>query len=232
MINKSDLCISVIGGSSALGEVSSSVFREHGYRTICSYNKNQSRADQPNWFKCDVTITSSVNSFAKLTTIECTKQVVVFLAGVSVNSMTHKFEELDWQSVIDVNLTGAFRVAHAYLPYMRQHGWGRFIFAGSITPRVGVPGTSAYSASKAGLCGLSRTIAVENARKGITSNCLEIGYMDTGMTYTIPNELRAGIKETIPIGQFCDPKSIAKSVIYLIEASDVTGTIISVTGGL
>lgn len=232
MVNKNEMCINIIGGSSALGEACSSVFIEHGFSTLCSYNNNLSRADKFNWFKCDVSSASSVDRFVMQTTKESNKHVVVYLPGISVNSMTHKITELDWKRVIDVNMTGAFRVAHSFLPYMRRDRWGRFIFAGSITPRIGVPGTCAYSASKAGLCGLSRTIAVENATKGITSNCLEIGYMDAGMTYTIPEELRLRIKETIPIGQFCDPKSIAKSVMYLIDNSDVTGTILSISGGL
>lgn len=232
MVKKDELCISIIGGSSALGETCSSVFIEHGFRTFCSYNNNLSRADKSNWFKCDVSSKSSVDSFVMQTTRKSNKHVVIYLAGISVNSMTHRIAEFDWERVIDVNMTGAFRVAHSFLPYMREHEWGRFIFAGSITPRVGVAGTCAYSASKAGLCGLSRTIAVENATKGITSNCLEIGYMDAGMTYTIPEEFRKKMKETIPIGQFCDPKSIAKSVMYLIDNSDVTGTILSISGGL
>ena len=232
MVNRQDICVSIIGGSSALGKITSSTLKECGYKVICSFNNEDSMQDASNWFHCNVSSEGSVEEFVSKVSLLAYKHVVVYLAGRSHNSMVHKFSEDKWQEIIDINLTGAFRVARAYLPYMRENQWGRFVFAGSITPRIGVAGTSAYSASKAGVNGLSRTIAVENARKGITSNYLEIGYMDAGMTYTIPDKLRASIQDSIPAGQFCDPKSIAKTVEYLIQNSDITGSVIPITGGM
>ena len=232
MINKNDICISIVGGSSALGKITSSILKEHGYKVVCSFNREDSMQDASTWYHCNVSSEESVGGFVAEVSSFATKHVVVYLAGISYNSMVHKFSENKWQEIIDINLTGAFRIARAYLPFMRENQWGRFVFAGSITPRIGVAGTSAYSASKAGVNGLSRTIAAENARKGITSNYLEIGYMDAGMTYTIPDKLRASIQNSIPSGQFCDPKSIARTIEYLIHNSDVSGSVIPITGGM
>jgi len=215
-----------------LGRICSSQLRKYGFTVLASYFSTNHNVIEDGWIHCDVTSTKSVDQFVQRAYQYGKKYVVVYLAGISTNAMTHKLNQSDWEQVIDVNLTGAFRLAKAFLPKMRNNGWGRLIFAGSITSRIAVPGTSAYSTSKAGLLALSNTISIENARKGITSNYLEIGYMDTGLTYTIPDELRSSIKQKIPSGRFCDPISLVKAINYLLDAEDVTGSILSINGGL
>ena len=232
MVNKNDLVICLVGGSSALGHICSSQLREKGFTVLASFFSTDHNVIEDGWMHCDVTSMKSVDQFAQRACQYGRNHVVVYLAGISTNSMIHKLDQSDWERIIDVNLTGAFRVAKAFLPTMREHGWGRFIFAGSITSRLAVPGTSAYSTSKAGLLSLSNTISVENARKGVTSNYLEIGYMDAGLTYSIPEELRPSIKQKIPTGKFCNPISLVKAIRYLLDAEDVTGSILSINGGL
>jgi NAD(P)-dependent dehydrogenase (short-subunit alcohol dehydrogenase family) len=134
--------------------------------------------------------------------------------------------------VIEVNLTGAFLVASAFLRHMRPLKHGRIVFAGSVTGRIGAAGTCSYSASKEGLRGLSRVLATENAALGITVNCLEIGYMDAGLSYTIPADIRERIRQGIPAGGFGNPSDITETILFLERASYVTGSVISISGGL
>lgn len=232
MVNPSDVCVSIIGGSSEIGCVVSSSLRNKGFNVICSYFSGMEHSVHDGWLHCDVTSNESINEYTKQVLPKSKQHVIVYLSGISKEGMTHRLSEADWSLTLNINLSGAYRVAKSFLPYMRQVEWGRFLFAGSVTPRIGVPGTSSYSASKAGLVGLSKTIAVENAQKGITSNCLEIGYMDAGMTYTIPEDFLEGLRETIPTGRFGAPSGIADAVAYLIDAQDVTGSVLSITGGL
>jgi 3-oxoacyl-[acyl-carrier protein] reductase len=134
--------------------------------------------------------------------------------------------------VIQVGLSGAFLAARAFLPRMRDSGWGRIVFAGSVVGRIGVPGTSAYAAVKEGLKGLTRAVARENASKGITVNCIELGYMDAGLTFTIPEELRGEILKSIPGGGFGDPRNLAEAILFLEKVDYVTGSVLSISGGL
>ncbi len=182
--------------------------------------------------QCDVSDLPGLERFAAECWTISDRISLVYLAGISRNAMSHRLEPDDWEEVIRTNLTGSWMAARAFLPGMRQFGWGRIVFAGSVTGRLGVPGTAAYSASKEGLKGLARTMARENATKGITVNCIELGYMDAGLTYTIPDEIREGILKDIPAGRFGDPCNLLETVLFLDAADYVTGAVIPLTGGL
>ena len=109
---------------------------------------------------------------------------------------------------------------------------GRIINISSIVGQLGVPGTVAYSSSKAGVFGLTRTVASENAKKNITVNSLALGYFNIGIINTIAPEVQQQIKEKIPMGRFGDPKNIELAVRYLIDSDYITGTTIDINGGL
>jgi len=155
-------------------------------------------------------------------------------AGVNLNGLAVSLSDEDWKTVIDTNLTGSFYVCRQLLPAMMGHKFGRIVFVSSLG-RGGVTGQAAYAASKAGLLGLSSTLAKEYGRKGITSNVVVPGFFDTDMT-------REGMSDAnkefwlkyCPVGRMGELSEVAKVVLFLASeaASYVNGESISITGGL
>lgn len=145
----------------------------------------------------------------------------------------HKLSAEQWQRDIDVNLTGAFRVAQACLIGMRERGYGRVVFISSAAATHGLPGQAAYAASKAGLLGLMRTIAAENAGRGITANAVLPGMVATENVLGMPQEILGRLLATLPAGRFTEPGEIAALVAHLAsdEAGSTTGQAIEVDGG-
>lgn len=147
---------------------------------------------------------------------------------------THEMTLEQWARDIDVNLTGAFRVVAACLPGMRERRYGRIVFISSGAAAQGLPGQAAYAASKAGLLGLMRSIAGENARHGITANALLPGMVATEKVEAMPGEIAERLREAVPMGRFAEPAEIAGLVAYLAseEAGYVTGQAIGIDGGV
>ena len=158
--------------------------------------------------------------------------VLINASGTSIDGFTHKFAPHTWRSVIEVNLVGTFNLARAVLPSMRANRYGRIITLASVVFQCPVMGTSAYSASKAALVGLTRTMALENAGLGITCNCIALGYFDAGMLYQIPADLREEIRQAIPMKRFGRVDELHRTIQYLIDTEYVTGQVISLNGGL
>ena len=160
--------------------------------------------------------------------------VLINNAGITRSGMTWKLSGADWEDTLAVNLTGPFYTSKAVLPGMRSRTWGRIINITSVVAQTAVPGTSAYAASKAGLIAMTRTIAAEVATKGITVNCLALGYFDAGMLYEIPEELRENIRNTIPQKSFGDISTISDTILHLCSdsASYMTGQTLNLNGGL
>lgn len=155
-------------------------------------------------------------------------------AGVTKSGMTWKLGADVWDETIAVNLTGPFLCIKHVLKGMRERGFGRIISMTSVVAQTGVAGTSAYAASKAGLIGMTKSIAKEVANKDITVNCISLGYFDAGMLYEIPEPLRESIRQTIPRQSFGKPEAISKTVVYLSskESHYITGQTINLNGGL
>ena len=146
----------------------------------------------------------------------------------------HRMTREQWQCDIDVNLTGAFRVIQACLAGMRERGFGRVIVISSGAARSGLPGQAAYAASKAGLLGLVRTVAAENAARGITANAILPGLVATDAVLAMPEEIREAGRALIPTGRLVEPEEIAELVAYFASerAGSATGEAISVDGGI
>lgn len=174
-------------------------------------------------------VASWVESFAGTSSEEL---VVINCAGVNYNAAIHKSDPEAWANVLSVNLLGVYNVIRSVIPYMRKSGFGRIINLSSVVPHVGIPGTSAYSASKAGLWGLAKAVAVENARNGITINTINLGYFDIGMITEVPPDYLTSIISKIPQGHLGDPIEILKAVDYLVSAEYITGTQININGGM
>jgi acetoacetyl-CoA reductase len=146
----------------------------------------------------------------------------------------HRMTREQWAGDIEVNLTGAFRAVQACLPAMRERRHGRIVVISSGAARTGLPGQAAYAASKAGLLGMVRTIAAENASRGITANAVLPGMVATEKVLAMPPEVLERITATLPTGRLVEPAEVAGLVAYLVsdEAAQVTGEEIAITGGL
>ena len=158
--------------------------------------------------------------------------VLINAAGISIDGMGHKLPPSDFSAVLNTNLLGVFNVCRRILPLMRQSNWGRIINLSSVVGQIGVSGTAAYAASKAGLEGLTRTLAIENARKGITVNTLRLGYMDIGMINTLSYENRQAAISRVPMLRLGHPENIVHAIKFLVAADYVTGTTIDIDGGV
>lgn len=160
--------------------------------------------------------------------------VLANVAGISRDGVVWRMPPADWDDVLRTNLTGAFHCTRAVLPAMRQKEAGRIVNISSIVGQVGVPGTSAYAASKAALSGFTRTVAREVASKRITANVLALGYFSAGMINSLPAEARETIRQQIPVGHFGDPAHLGEIVVFLCSdaASYITGQTINVNGGM
>lgn len=160
--------------------------------------------------------------------------VVANAAIVSTVAPSHEMTGEQWQGDIDVNLTGAWRTIRAALPGMRDRGRGRIIAVSSIAAEGGMPGQVAYAASKAGLLGMIRTLAGEQARHGITANAVVPGGIATEVMMAIPDGIRAGIVDGIPAGRLGAPEEVAHLISFLASelAGYVTGESIGIDGAL
>ncbi len=145
----------------------------------------------------------------------------------------HRMTAEQWERDIAVNLTGAFRVIQACLPGMRERGYGRIVVISSGAATSGLPGQVAYSASKAGLLGMVKTIAAENAGRGITANAVLPGLVATEKVLAMPAEIVERLRATLPAGRMAEPAEVAALVAHLAsdEAGSVTGQAIAIDGG-
>jgi NAD(P)-dependent dehydrogenase (short-subunit alcohol dehydrogenase family) len=157
---------------------------------------------------------------------------LVNCAGVSANAFAHKSDPGEWAQVVNVNLTGTYNMIRAALPVMREQNFGRIINLSSIVAQTGVMGTSAYAASKAGLNGMIKSIALENAQKGITINNINLGYFSVGMINTVPKEVQDKIKEKIAVKEFGDPQNIFSTIQYIRNTPYLNGSCLDLNGGL
>ena len=145
----------------------------------------------------------------------------------------HEMTPEQWARDIEVNLTGAFRVVQACLPGMREQSWGRIVVISSGAARAGLPGQAAYSASKAGLIGMVKTVAAENVRRGITANAVLPGLVGTQKVKAMPPEIVERLIEMLPSRRMAEPDEVAALVAFLAseEAGYITGEAIAVDGG-
>jgi acetoacetyl-CoA reductase len=160
--------------------------------------------------------------------------VCVSNAGVTTTiAPAHRMTDEQWDLDIEVNLRGAYRVVRACLGGMRERGYGRIVVVSSGAARGGLPGQVAYSASKAGLGGMIRTIAGENAHKGITANAVLPGMVATEMVLAMPEEIRERVLATLPARRFVAVEEVAAVIAFLASpaAGSVTGEEVGVDGG-
>jgi 3-oxoacyl-[acyl-carrier protein] reductase len=160
--------------------------------------------------------------------------ILVNNAGITRDGLAMRMSDDDWQSVIDVNLTAAFRLCRAALRGMMKARWGRIVNISSVVGRAGNAGQANYAASKGGLVAMSKSLAAEVASRGITVNCVAPGFIETAMTDKLNEAQRATILASVPAGRMGTPEEIAAAVLYLAspEAAYVTGATLHVNGGM
>ena len=160
--------------------------------------------------------------------------VLVNNAAVTRDNLLMRMKEDEWQEVLDTNLTSVYRLSKACMRGMMKSRWGRIVNISSIVGATGNPGQANYAASKAGVVGMSKSIAYEVASRGITVNCVAPGFITTAMTDKLNDEQKAGILTQVPAGRMGEADEIAAAVLYLssTEAAYVTGTTLHVNGGM
>ena len=160
--------------------------------------------------------------------------ILINNAGMTKDGLAMRMNDDDWESVLAVDLSAAFRLSRAALRAMLKARWGRIINITSVVGHTGNPGQANYAAAKAGLGGMTRSLAAETAARGVTVNCVAPGFIETAMTDALNEKQKAVILERIPAGKMGTPEDVAAAVLYL--ASDaggyITGQSIHVNGGM
>ncbi|MCH7937543.1 MAG: 3-oxoacyl-[acyl-carrier-protein] reductase [Proteobacteria bacterium] len=160
--------------------------------------------------------------------------ILVNNAGLTRDQLAVRMSDEDWQTVLDLNLTAAFRLSRGCLRGMMKKRWGRIISVTSIVGVTGNPGQANYAASKAALIGMSKSLAQEVAGRNITVNCVAPGFIDTPMTESLSDEQKRNLTARIPAGRLGEPADVAGACVFLAtdEASYVTGQTLHVNGGM
>lgn len=186
--------------------------------------------------QCDVTDNDSVvAAFEAVKAHQGAVEVVVANAGITDDTLLMRMSVEQFESVINANLTGAFRVTKAATREMLKARWGRFIYLGSVVGMMGTPGQANYASSKAGVIGLARSVTREIGSRNITANVVAPGLIDTEMTQALPEEYtKTAIDQAIPAKRIGQPEEVAAVVSFLAsnDSSYVTGNVINVDGGL
>ncbi|MDF1801557.1 3-oxoacyl-[acyl-carrier-protein] reductase [Thalassovita sp.] len=160
--------------------------------------------------------------------------ILVNNAGITRDQIFMRMSDEEWQSVIDVNLTATMRLCRGVMRPMMKSRWGRIVNISSIVGATGNPGQVNYAASKAGMVGMTKSIAYEVASRGITANAVAPGFIATAMTEKLTDDQKAAINTKIPAARMGTPEEIAAAVLYLSspEAGYVTGATLHVNGGM
>ncbi|MCI5111122.1 MAG: 3-oxoacyl-ACP reductase FabG [Marivita sp.] len=160
--------------------------------------------------------------------------ILVNNAGITRDNLFMRMSDDEWQSVIDVNLTATFKLCKGVLRGMMKARWGRIVNISSVVGATGNPGQGNYAAAKAGMVGMSKSLAYEVASRGITVNAVAPGFIETAMTDKLTDDQKSAILGQIPSGRMGTPAEIAAAVLYLAspEAAYVTGTTLHVNGGM
>jgi 3-oxoacyl-[acyl-carrier protein] reductase len=224
----------VTGGNRGIGLSIAKALKSDGFKVIVG-QRSDSPVDGFDSVKLDVSNTESVDS--AITEIEAnfgTVEVLVANAGITKDGLVMRMSDEDFESVVNTNLTGAFRVARACSKTMLKKRSGRIIFIGSVVGMLGSAGQVNYSATKSALVGMARSFARELGSRGITANVVAPGFVETDMTAVLSEERQSDIIKNIPLQRFCSPEEIAKTVAFLASenAAYITGAIIPVDGGL
>ena len=224
----------VTGGNRGIGRAIAEAFVAQGDRVAVTTGSGGAPEGCLD-VRCDITDPAAVEAaFAEVEAAHGPVEVLVANAGITADGLLVRMSDDDWASVIDTNLTGSFRLAKRAVSKMMRARRGRIIFISSVVGLLGSGGQVNYAASKAGLVGMARSIAREYGSRGITANVVAPGFVETDMTDTLSDELKAQYKAQVPLGRYASTDEIASAVTWLASdgAAYITGAVIPVDGGL
>ena len=224
----------VTGGNRGIGFAIAEEFVAQGHRVAVTARSGQG-PDGSLTVRGDVTDAASIDAaFTEVEEKLGPVEVVVANAGITRDTLMLRMSEEDFTDVIDTNLSGAFRVVKRASKGMLKAKFGRIILVSSVVGLFGGAGQVNYSASKAGLVGMARSITRELGSRGITANVVAPGFIETDMTAELPEEQQAQYKQSIPAGRFAHPSEVAKVIAWLAsdDAAYISGAVIPVDGGL
>jgi len=232
----------VTGANGGIGSATALKLGMNGFKVILNYHVNKDNAveiasslgvENTLLIEADITNIEAVNEMVSKTLEKFGRiDILVNNAGITRDRTFVKMSKEEWDEVINVNLNGVFNVTKAVIGIMIEQGSGTIINISSIVGEIGNFGQTNYSASKAALIGFTKSLAKEVARKGIRVNAIAPGFVDTEMTRKIPENVKNKILEQIPMGRFATPEEVADAVLFLCNASYITGTVIDVNGGM
>ncbi|MGE5255429.1 MAG: 3-oxoacyl-[acyl-carrier-protein] reductase [Hyphomicrobiales bacterium] len=237
-----DKVVMVTGGAAGIGRVTAEAFAREGAKlAICDVNPETGEAaakalgPEASFQKVDVASEAAVSAWAD----EVAKSygridVLVNNAGITRDALLLRMKEADWDLVMNINLKGAFLCTRAVVRHMAQQRSGRIINVASVVGVVGNAGQANYVASKAGLIGLTKTVAREFAGRGITVNAVAPGFIETQMTAVLSDKVREAFLAQIPLGRAGSPDDVAGAITFLAsdQAAYLTGQVLHVSGGM
>tara|TARA_B100001179_G_C18594102_1_gene406266 strand:+ start:863 stop:1612 length:750 start_codon:yes stop_codon:yes gene_type:complete len=234
----------VTGASQGIGKIIAFELAKSGAHVACiSRNKKAIESiveeitingGQASSFPCDISDSDTLSEIITEIIKENSRiDILVNNAGITKDSLLMRMSIEQWDDVINTNLKGAFHCTKAVVRYMMKNKFGRIINITSIVGLTGNAGQANYAASKAGLIGMTKSIAKEVASRGITANCIAPGWIETSMTDKLSGEVKNEFLSHIPVGRIGSPDDIANAVIFLAsdEAGYITGQTITVDGG-
>ena len=224
----------VTGGNRGIGYAIAEEFLAQGHRVAVTARSGEGPAGALT-VRADVTDAASVDAaFAQVEAELGPVEVVVANAGITKDTLLMRMSDEEFDTVVETNLGGAFRVVKRASKGMLKARWGRIVLISSVVGLYGSAGQVNYAASKAGLVGMARSITRELGARGITANVVAPGFIETDMTAALPEAQQAEYKRNIPAGRFASPNEVARVVAWVAgdDAGYVSGAVIPVDGGL
>ncbi|MCU1405601.1 MAG: beta-ketoacyl-ACP reductase [Glaciihabitans sp.] len=224
----------ITGGNRGIGYAIATEFVALGHRVAVTARSAEGPAGS---FTVQADVTDAASIDAAFTLVEAELgpvEVVIANAGVTRDTLLMRMSDEDFTSVIDTNLSGAFRVVKRASKGMLKARFGRIILLSSVVGMLGSAGQVNYSASKSGLIGLARSVTRELGARGITANVVAPGFIETDMTAELPEAQQAAYLKSIPAGRFATPSEVAKVIAWVAsdDAAYISGAVIPVDGGL
>ena len=185
--------------------------------------------------KVDVSVASDVEALFKEAVAAFGRlDILVNNAGITKDGLLLRMKEADWDAVLDVNLKGTFNCTREAAKIMSKARYGRIVNVSSVVGEMGNPGQANYCASKAGMIGLTKSVAKELARRNVTVNAVTPGFIETDMTLELSEKAKEALQEQIPMGRLGSADDIAGAVLFLVSdgAAYITGHVLSVNGGM
>lgn len=235
----------ITGASRGIGRACARALATAGYRTVLAARSAEKleevagelRAAQAEVYVVEIDVASSESIIAGIA--KAAKEfgridILVNNAGITRDGLAVRMKKPDWETVLNTNLSGAFYAIQQVLPGMMRERWGRIVNISSVVGEMGNPGQANYVASKAGLIGLTKSLAQEVGSRNITVNAVAPGFIETDMTHGLSDELKQKMLDQTPLRRMGVPEDIASAVRFLVseEASFITGHVLDVNGGI